>query len=91
MAIYDEVSRGVPAETLAAITAPVILVAGEKDSSAITRGSLRRARAEISGAITAIAPGLHHQWNIENVTMFNQSLRAWLTSREAAPGLGTKI
>jgi len=90
-AIYAEVSRGVAGATLAAIDTPAILVAGEKDSSAITRGSLQRGRAEIRGAITAVAPGMHHQWNIENVEMFNQSLRTWLTSREAASSLGTRI
>lgn len=91
VAIFSEVSRGVPAETLAAIDAPTILVAGESDSPTITQGSLQRARTEISGVITATAPGMHHQWNIENVEMFNQSLRAWLTSRDAASSLRTRI
>ena len=91
VAIYDEVRRGVATATLAAIDSPAIVVAGEKDSTAISRASLSRARDEISGAITAIAPGMHHQWNIENVEMFNQSLRVWLTSGEASPGLGTRI
>lgn len=91
VAIFAEVSRGVPAETLSRIGSPTILVAGQRDSTAITRTSLHRALAEISGAIAAIAPGVHHQWNIENVQMFNESLRAWLTSREAAPCLGTRI
>lgn len=91
VAIFAEVRRGVPAETLAAVDTPTILVAGESDSPAISRGSLQRARAEIPGSITATAPGMHHQWNIENVEMFNQSLRVWLTSGEASPGLGTRI
>lgn len=91
VAIYTEVRRGMSARTLARVSAPTIVVAGEKDSRAITGGSLDRARAEIPGAVTAIAPGMHHQWNIENVTMFNESLRVWLTSREAASTLRTKI
>lgn len=89
--IFKEVSRGIPAPTLAAVDAPAIVVAGERDSSAVSRASLRRARSEISGVVTAIAPGMHHQWNIENVPLFNESLRAWLGAREASPGLRTRI
>jgi len=34
---------------------------------------------------------MHHQWNIENVELFNSSLRGWLDRREVAEGLGASI
>jgi len=85
LAIYDEVCRGVPAETLARVTAPVIAVAGGRDSSAIHRDSLDRLAAAVPHALRAIAPGMHHQWNIEDIELFNSALRSWLTSREVSP------
>ena len=87
MAVYDEVARGVPRETLARITAPVLAVAGSRDSSAITGASLARLRAEVPTGRTAIAEGMHHQWNIENVALFNSSLTAWLEGGEIDEGL----
>lgn len=87
LAVYSEVVNGVPAATLARVTAPTIAVAGQKDSSAITGPSLRRITAEIPGSLVALAPGMHHQWNIENVELFNSSLRAWLDRRELGEGL----
>ncbi len=88
-AIYAEVRRGVPAATLDAVRAPALAVAGEKDSPAITRASLAIAADHGWGA--AIAPGMHHQWNIENVELFNRSLRAWVERGEVAPELGARI
>jgi pimeloyl-ACP methyl ester carboxylesterase len=85
LTIYDEVSRGVPAETLARVGAPLIAVAGGRDSSAIHRDSLARLRAAVPGAKLAVAPGMHHQWNIEDVELFNAALRSWLSSREVSP------
>lgn len=89
--IYDEIRQGVPAAVLAAVAAPTLVVAGEKDSSAITGASLEVARRGIPESMTAIAPGMHHQWNIENVELFNRSLRAWLDRREVADGLSGRI
>lgn len=89
VAIYDEVRRGVAAETLDAVRAPALVVAGQKDSPAITRTSL--AIAADLGWDTAIAPGMHHQWNIENIDLFNRSLRAWLDRREVHESLGSRI
>jgi len=85
VAIFDEVSRGVPADVLARIAAPTIAVAGARDSRAVRRDSLERLAAEVPNALHALAPGLHHQWNIEDVPLFNAALRSWLTSREVSP------
>ncbi|MDP3209203.1 MAG: alpha/beta hydrolase [Rhodoglobus sp.] len=89
--IYDEVSRGLPSEVLARVAAPTLVVAGEKDSRAITDASLVMVRRGIPNTKTAIAPGMHHQWNIENVELFNAALRAWLDARKVASGLGGSI
>lgn len=87
VAIYDEIRRGVPAATLARVTAPTLAVAGRKDSVAVHRHSLERLRAEMPHALRAVAPGMHHQWNIEDVDLFNSALRAWLDRGEIATGL----
>ncbi len=76
-AIYAEVRNGIAPATLAAVTAPMHAIAGELDSPAITKASLELLRT--AGATTAIAPGMHHQFNIENVQLFNSALRGWLT------------
>lgn len=93
VAIYDEVVNGIPDATLAALSAPssapAIAVAGDRDSPAIWRDSLARLRN--AGATVATAPGMHHQWNVENVQLFNSSLREWLTSRKVASGLSARI
>ncbi|MDJ0336108.1 alpha/beta fold hydrolase [Salinibacterium sp. G-O1] len=85
--ILDEVARGIPSAVLEGVTVPTIAVAGGADSAAIAVGSLRRLSAGIPGSVVATAPGLHHQWNIENVDLFNESLRHWLETRRAAAGL----
>ncbi len=87
--IYDEVRSGIPDATIAALSAPAIAVAGDRDSPAIWRDSLVRLRN--AGITVAIAPGMHHQWNIENIELFNSSLREWLTSRKVGSGLNAKI
>ena len=60
-------------------------IAGGRDSPAIHRDSLARLRATVPNAHLAVAPGMHHQWNIEDVELFNAALRTWLTSREVSP------
>lgn len=85
VAIYEEIRRGTPAATLARVTAPAMAAAGGRDSAAIHRDSLDRLAAEVPNALRAVAPGMHHQWNIEDVELFNAALRTWLTSREVSP------
>ena len=41
----------------------------------------------IDGVETAIAPGMHHQWNIENVALFNATVRDWIGRSTVADGL----
>lgn len=90
-AILEEVAHGIPSVLLESVSAPTIAVAGGADSAAIVRASLDRVAAGIRGSVVALAPELHHQWNIENVELFNESLRAWLVGRETATGLTDPI
>jgi len=86
-AIYREVVLGVSPDRLAAIGAPTIAVAGGRDTAAISRRSLDRIAGAVPGALTATAPEMHHQWNIENVELFNAAVRAWIERRVLADGL----
>ncbi len=89
-AIFDETCRGFdPAELAAAVPAlgvRVLAVAGGRDSRAISVDSLA-VLAAIDGVETAIAPGMHHQWNIENVALFNATVREWIGRSTLADGL----
>ena len=76
-AIYKEVSAGTDVSTLAV---PYLAVAGERDAKSISETS----RRALGGAV---APGLHHQWNIEDPQLFNGSLRAWVTTGTLGVGL----
>ena len=88
-AIYAEVITPIAPERLASIGAPALAVAGERDTPAIRRDSLK-VLAD-SGMRTAIAPGMHHQWNIENVELFNNAVRDWITGAQVAAGLSARI
>jgi len=76
-AIYREIS---PGRDVSALSVPYLAVAGEKDARSIAETS----RRALGGAL---APGLHHQWNIENPQLFNDALRAWITRGELVAGL----
>jgi pimeloyl-ACP methyl ester carboxylesterase len=87
LALFDETVRGFTPEQLAAVTVPTLAVAGERDSAAIARGSLAAIRDHLPGALTATAAGMHHQWNIEDVALFNRALRTWLETATVAEGM----
>lgn len=87
VAIYEEVRRGIPDAVLGLVRARALAVAGERDSSAVTGGSLRRIARGIPGSLTAVAPGMHHQWNVEDVELFNAALRTWLEGGGVGTGL----
>lgn len=86
-AVVREVSAGIPTSILAEVRAPTLAVAGEKDSVTITRDSLELASRVIPDVTTAIAPGMHHQWNVEAPELFTDAVRHWITSRNLASGL----
>jgi pimeloyl-ACP methyl ester carboxylesterase len=67
---------GVPAD-LAGYSGPLLASAGEKDSAAVRR-SLAMIAGVVPQAQVRIVPGLHHIWNVEDFSLFNEVLRAWL-------------
>lgn len=78
LAIFAEVSRGMPDTTF---TAPTLAIAGERDRGSVTSlAALPRAR-------TAVAPGVGHQWNFEAPELFNAALREWIEHRGITAGL----
>ena len=79
-AIYDEVSAGTD---ISAIIVPTLAVAGGADRRSIARDSI----AVFPKA--AVAPGLHHQWNVENVDLFNRAVREWIVNGVITEGLAT--
>lgn len=87
VAIYREVRRGVPSASLDAVQTGTLALAGDRDSPAIWRASLARLRA--AGAEVAVAPGLHHQFSVEDPVLFNDAVRSWIESRRLGAGLVT--
>lgn len=81
---------GVP--DLAGFDGELLAVAGTKEP-AVTRRSLAAIAAAGAGATSAghvttrLAPGMHHVWNVEDVDLFNDMLRTWVTDRRPATGL----
>lgn len=75
---------GVPA--LSGFSGELLAVAGAKEP-AVTRRSLHAIAAAAPMVTTRLAPGMHHVWNIEDVDLFNEMLRAWVIDRRATPRL----
>ena len=103
LAVFAETVRGLPQSVLQNLgrpnpgrpnlgrpnpgaRVPVLAVAGGSDSPAISVDSLA-VLARIEGVRTATAPGMHHQWNIENVELFNATVRTWIDRSTLADGL----
>lgn len=74
--LADVTAGGVPAG-LADFTAPLLAVVGEREPES-TRRSLHAIRAAAPHAKIHVAPGMHHIWNVEDVALFNETMRHWL-------------
>jgi 3-oxoadipate enol-lactonase len=66
---------GVPA-ALETVDRPLLAIAGEKEPGEIRR-SLTALGKRMPQARLRLAPGMHHIWSIEDVELFNATLRAW--------------
>ena len=84
--VLQNLGRPNPGRPNSGARVPVLAVAGGSDSTAISVDSLA-VLARIEGVRTATAPGMHHQWNIENVELFNATVRAWIDRSTLADGL----
>jgi len=85
--IHREFLPGTDSATLAAITAPTLCVAGAKDAVFIREKSLRHLLSAMPNARCALAPGMHHHWNVEDSTLFNRVALDWIRTRTLADGL----
>lgn len=86
-AIFAEVAQGISTDVLERVTVPTVSIAGGADSAAIAGVSLDLVASVLPDSLTATAPGLHHQWNIEGVELFNSAVHEWLDGRSLAAGL----
>ncbi|MFI8411642.1 alpha/beta fold hydrolase [Paeniglutamicibacter gangotriensis] len=85
-AIMDEVDPGgVPAK-LGDYKGPALVVAGGKEPKLVAKAFPALARA-LPQALFRMAPGMHHQWNIEDPLLFNATVRAWVEKGTAHPRL----
>jgi pimeloyl-ACP methyl ester carboxylesterase len=75
--MFDDVTAGAVPDGLAEFTAPLLAVAGEREPRSI-RASLRVIRDVAPHAEVRLAPGMHHIWNVEDVELFNATVRHWL-------------
>lgn len=72
----DVTTSGVP-PGLADFTAPLLAVGGERERRTI-RGSLHAVRDVAPHANVLLAPRMHHVWNVEDIGLFNETMRRWL-------------
>jgi pimeloyl-ACP methyl ester carboxylesterase len=76
-AMFAEVyAGGVPAG-VGSFSGPLLAIAGEKEDT-VARRSLSVLAQVAPQAQVRLAPGLHHIWNVEDVSLFNDVLRSWL-------------
>ena len=75
--ILDEVTTGGVPRGLADFTAPLLAVVGEREPQS-TRDSLHFIRDVAPQTDVRLVPGLHHIWNVEDVDLFNETMRRWL-------------
>lgn len=78
--MFDDVMAGEVPPGLAAFTAPLLAVVGEREPRSI-RASLQVIRYVVPQAEVRLVPGLHHVWSAEGdegVDLFNETLRRWL-------------
>ncbi|GAB3618616.1 alpha/beta hydrolase [Okibacterium endophyticum] len=75
--MMTDVYNGVVPDGLSAYSSPLLMIAGEKESSVVRR-SFPAVAAHLPGAQFRLAPGMHHIWSIEDVDLFNRSVRTWV-------------
>jgi pimeloyl-ACP methyl ester carboxylesterase len=77
--IYKEVVGFRIPEVLGNVQVPTLISAGGNESKVILQAvaAIPQIMPKAEGCI---APGLGHGWNIENPNLFNEMVRAWITS-----------
>jgi 3-oxoadipate enol-lactonase len=72
----DVYTGGVPAG-VGDYSGPLLAIAGEKEDAAVRRSLMALAHAAPQAQLR-LAPGMHHVWNVEDISLFNEVLRSWL-------------
>ncbi|TMR22286.1 alpha/beta hydrolase [Nonomuraea turkmeniaca] len=72
----DVYAGGVPAG-VGDYSGPLLAIAGEKEDAAVRRSLMTLAQAAPQAQVR-LAPGVHHIWNVEDTSLFNEVLRSWL-------------
>lgn len=64
-------------ESLRDYAGPLLVVAGEREGALVRQG-FDLFRELVPQVECRIAPGLHHAWSVEDVELFNATVRAWV-------------
>lgn len=65
-------------DSLRSVRVPTLITAGSRESKIITQG-VRVISEMMPDAEGWFAPGLGHGWNVEDPSLFNAMIRAWIT------------
>lgn len=66
--------------------ARILAVAGSRDVRP-ARVALRVVEQRVPDAVVRLAPGMHHQWSVEDPDLFSAMIRTWVLDGVAHPGL----
>ncbi|MBB4934783.1 pimeloyl-ACP methyl ester carboxylesterase [Lipingzhangella halophila] len=75
--VINDVTTGGTPKGLADFPAPLLAVVGEREPQSV-RDSLHAIRGAAPRAEVRLVPGMHHIWNMEDVDLFNETMRGWL-------------
>ncbi|CAO1654006.1 alpha/beta fold hydrolase [Salinibacterium sp. NYA9b] len=81
-----DVFAGVPLDGLAACAVPTLVIASEKEPL-LAAESARDVSCMMPNAVSAIANGVGHAWNIQSPELFNSSVDAWFSQHAVVSGL----
>ncbi|WP_372699879.1 alpha/beta fold hydrolase [Arthrobacter sp. JSM 101049] len=85
-AMLDEVAAGGLPEGLGDYAERLLMVAGSREPSVVRKGFADVAAVR-PDTVFRLAPGMHHQWSIEDPLFFNAMVRAWIERGEIHPRL----
>lgn len=85
-ALMDEVYAGGLPGNLGDYRERLMMVAGSREPSVVRRG-FDDVAAVRPDTVFRLAPGMHHQWSIEDPLFFNAMVRAWIERGEVHPRL----
>lgn len=85
-AMLEEVQAGGLPDGLGEYTERLMMVAGAREPALVRKGFADVAAIR-EDTVFRLAPGLHHQWSVEDPLFFNAMVRAWIERGEVHPRL----